>query len=56
MPNGMEHEYVEGWCRERHVKLDKRMDSIENKFWGIIVLLITNLGGVTALLFTGSLP
>ena len=53
MPNGAEHSYIEGWCQERHNKLDKRMDSLETKFWGIIILLVTNLGGVATLILTG---
>jgi hypothetical protein len=52
------------WCQDRHKLLDKRVDeietktekrvsSLENKFWGIIVLLFTNLAGVTTLIMSG---
>lgn len=50
MANGTVGVYNQGWCKERHEKLDKRMDSLENKFWAIIILLVTNLGGVSIML------
>lgn len=53
MPNGHDAMYNQDWCKERHVKLDKRMDSLENKFWGIILLLITNLAGISVILLKG---
>jgi hypothetical protein len=45
--------YNQDWCKERHEKLDKRMDSLETKFWAIIILLIANLTGVVTVLYTG---
>jgi hypothetical protein len=53
MPNGHKDVYNTAWCQEKHQKLDKRMDSLESKFWGIIILLVTNLAGVTTLLLSG---
>lgn len=53
MANGREAMYNQDWCKERHVKLDKRMDSLENKFWAIIILLVTNLGGLSIMLMRG---
>ena len=49
--------YVYRWCKEKHEKVDKRLDTVESRLWGIWVLLFGNLCGVTAtivLLITGS--
>lgn len=58
MPNGAaEHDkqYNYEWCREKHQKLDLRMDSLERKFWSIIILLFTNLGGIAVIIARGGL-
>jgi len=58
MPNGDTNSsgvYNQDWCTERHTKLDKRLDSIETKFWGIILLLLANLSGVATMLMKGLL-
>jgi hypothetical protein len=54
MPDGSNEVYNILWCKERHEKLDKRIDSLESKFWGIIILLITNLAGISVLLSKGA--
>lgn len=53
MPNGYDTTYNQDWCKERHERLDKRMDAIETKFWGIIILLLMNLSGVVTVLMSG---
>jgi hypothetical protein len=53
MPNGNDVAYNQDWCKERHEKLDSRMDSLENKFWGIIILLMMNLSGIITVIYTG---
>ena len=55
MANGVASVYNQDWCKERHDKLDKRIDSLETKFWAIIILLMTNLGGVSIMLLRGAL-
>lgn len=54
MPNGhpVADDYNVEWCKEKHEVISKRLDSIENKFWCIIILLISNMAGVTTLLLT----
>lgn len=47
MANG---DYNQEWCKERHQKMDERMDKLETKFWWIITLLLINLGGVLVML------
>ena len=55
MPNGHgdylgpeRREYNPYWCREKHKNLDKRIDIIESRLWGIWILLFGNLFGVAA--------
>lgn len=57
MPNGKsdhDKEYNYEWCREKHQKLDERMDGLERKFWSIILLLVTNLGGIIGIIVKGA--
>ena len=53
MPNGHETKYNEEWCKERHGELKHRIESLEHKFLWIMSLLLTNLGGIIAVLMTG---
>ncbi len=50
-------EFNAAWCREKHrvidTKMDKvetRIDKVEARLWGIIVLLLVNLGGIIGVL------
>jgi hypothetical protein len=46
MPNGDNQHYNAEWCREKHKIIDNRMDIMEKRLWGIIILLVGNLFGV----------
>jgi len=45
------------WCREKHTEIDKefmavwkRVEKMESKLWGIIILLLVNVGGIIGIL------
>ena len=59
MPNGDSHNprYNFMWCREKHTEIDKefmavwkRVEKMESKLWGIIILLLVNVGGIIGIL------
>ena len=39
-----------GLCEERHENIDRRLNKLENRFMALIFLLLTNLGGIVAIL------
>ena len=59
MPNGDSHNPIYNfmWCREKHTEIDKeflaiwnRVEKMESKLWGIIILLLVNVGGIIGIL------
>ncbi len=44
--------YNPEWCKEKHEKLDKKIEAIEQKTWAILLLLFGNLAGVVGILIT----
>ena len=51
MPNGPSKDiYNPDWCAERHRKLDRKIETLEARLWGIWILLFGNLCGVGATL------
>ena len=56
MPNGRREidktPYSADWCRDKHDTLDKRMDKLDNRMWGILIMLFVNLGGIVGVLVT----
>lgn len=44
------------FCEERHKgveRLEKRVDSMDRKLWGILILLVANLAGIIGWLVKG---
>lgn len=52
MPNGNEGIYNSAWCKERHMIIDTRLNTVEKRLWGIIILLFGNLAGIFGVLMT----
>lgn len=52
MPNGHEGIYNSSWCKERHMIIDTRLNVVEKRLWGIIILLFGNLAGIFGVLMT----
>ena len=53
MPNGdTTGVYNIDWCKDRHSKLDRRLELLESRFWSIILLMFGNLAGVVGIIIT----
>lgn len=50
MPNGHNDQYNEAWCRERHEKIDTRIDRLDARIWALLILALVQIAGIAGIL------